>query len=593
VALNIADLVEHSVDSVPERVAVICGDRRVTFAELEARANRLAHHLAKHGVGPGAHVGVYARNSIEAVETMVAAYKLRAVAINVNYRYVENELRYIFDNADLVALVHERSYAPRVAAVRPDTPALAHVVVIDDGSDTEYAGTSYEDALRDGSPTRDFGERSADDHYVLYTGGTTGSPKGVVWRHEDVWRVLGGGINFVTGERVADEWQLAREGKQNGVLVRFPVPPLIHGAAQWAALQSLFTGGTVVLVPQFDAHEVWRTVARHKVNVMLIVGDAMARPMIEALDTEAHDVSSLVAIASSAALFSPSVKEQYLDTLPNTVITDSIGSSETGFTGMGLVQRGAEYTGGPRVRADPDTIVIDDDNRPLTPGTDTVGHLARGGHIPLGYHRDPEKTAALFTEIDGRRYTVPGDLARLESDGTITLLGRGNTCVNSGGEKVFPEEVEGALKSHPDVFDALVIGVPDERLGQRVAALVQPREGRTLDFADLDVHVRKEIAGYKVPRTLWLVDAIGRTASGKPDYPWAHRHAIEHAAGHRIEHTTELAAATQRTAGPAAAQGTAGPAVEHETERTAEPAAAQPAAEPAAERTVEHEAGRA
>lgn len=538
-ALNIADLVEHAVDLVPERVAVICGDRSVTFAELERRANQLAHHLAEHGVGPGSHVGVYSRNCIEAIETMVAAYKLRAVAINVNYRYVENELRYIFDNADLVALVHERSYAPKVASVLADSPALQHVVVIEDGSDADYltyGGVEYETAIEGGSPDRDFGERSADDHYVLYTGGTTGSPKGVVWRHEDVWRVLGGGINFLTGEKVADEWQLAREGKQNGVLVRFPVPPLIHGAAQWAAFQSLFSGGTVVFVPHFDAHDVWATVARHKVNVMLIVGDAMARPMIEALGTGTYDVTSLVAIASSAALFSPSVKEQYLDALPSTVITDSIGSSETGFTGMGLVQRGAEYTGGPRVRADPDTIVIDDHDQPVRPGDATVGRLARGGHIPLGYHRDPEKTAALFTEVDGRRYTVPGDFARLEADGTITLLGRGNTCVNSGGEKVFPEEVEGALKSHPDVFDALVIGVSDDRLGQRVAALVQARDDQTVDLADLDAHVRKEIAGYKVPRTVWLVAEIGRTASGKPDYRWAQRYATEHTAEPQVEH---------------------------------------------------------
>lgn len=532
-ALNIADLVEHAVDLVPERVAVICGDQQVTFAELEARVNRLAHHLARHGVRAGSHVGVYARNSIEAIEAMVAAYKLRAVAINVNYRYVQNELRYIFDNADLVALVHERSYADRVADVLPDSPLLRHTVVIDDGSDADfesYGGVAYADALADGSPDRDFGERTADDRYVLYTGGTTGHPKGVLWRHEDVWRVLGGGINFVTGEPVKDEWQLAREGQAGGVLVRFPIPPLIHGATQWGALQSLFSGGVVVLTPQFDAHDVWRIVQRHKVNVMLIVGDAMARPMIEALHSGGYDASSLYAIASTAALFSPSVKEQYLEALPNTVITDSIGSSETGFTGMGMVQKGADFTGGPRVKADPDTIVIDDDGNRMTPGSGRVGRLGRGGHIPLGYHKDPEKTAALFAEVDGKRYTVPGDLARLEEDGTITLLGRGNTCVNSGGEKVFPEEVEGALKSHPDVFDALVIGVPDERLGQRVAALVQPREGRTVQFADLDRHVRQKIAGYKVPRSLWLVDSVSRSPSGKPDYPWAKRYAADHEA---------------------------------------------------------------
>jgi acyl-CoA synthetase (AMP-forming)/AMP-acid ligase II len=533
VALNIADLVEHAVDLVPERVAIICGDRQVTFAELEARVNRLAHHLAEQGVKPGSHIGVYARNSIEAVEAMLAAYKLRAVAINVNYRYVQNELRYIFDNADLVALVHERSYADKVADVLPQTPALKHVVVIEDGSDADiesYGGVTYADALANGSPDRDFGERSPDDRYILYTGGTTGMPKGVLWRHEDVWRVLGGGINFYTGERVADEWQLAREGQAGGTLVRFPVPPLIHGATQWGALQSLFTGGVVVLVPQFDAHEVWRTVAKHKVNVMLIVGDAMARPMIEALTTGDYDASSLYAIASTAALFSPSVKEQYLEALPNTVITDSIGSSETGFAGMGMVQKGGTFGGGPRVKADPDTIVIDDDGTKMAPGTGRVGRLGRGGHIPLGYHKDPVKTAALFAEVDGKRYTVPGDLARLEEDGTITLLGRGNTCVNSGGEKVFPEEVEGALKSHPNVFDALVIGVPDERLGQRVAAVVQPRPGHTVELPDLDAHVRQSIAGYKVPRSLWLVDSVSRTPSGKPDYRWAQKYAAEHPA---------------------------------------------------------------
>lgn len=534
-ALNIADLVEHAVDLVPERVAVRCGDRSVTFAELEARTNRLAHHLAARGVRAGSHVGVYCRNSIEAIEAMVATYKLRAVAINVNYRYVPAELRYLFDNADLVALVHDRTYAPLVADVLPDAPLLKHVIVVEDGSDadaTGYHGVPYDEALADGSPERDFEPRSADDRYLLYTGGTTGMPKGVIWRHEDVWRTLGGGINFMTGDYVTDEWQLAREGKEGGVLVRFPIPPLIHGATQWGALQSLFSGGTVVFTPQFDPHEVWRTVAKHKVNVMLIVGDAMARPMIEALGQGDYDASSLVAIASTAALFSPSVKEQYLDALPNVVITDSIGSSETGFTGVSFVQRGAGSGGGPRVMAGSDAIVIDEHNQPMRPGTGEIGRIARGGHIPLGYHKDPEKTAALFAEIDGKRYTVPGDLARLEEDGTITLLGRGNTCVNSGGEKIFPEEVEGALKSHPDVFDALVIGVPDERLGQRVAALVQPRPGREPSYAELDAHVRQTIAGYKVPRTLWLVDQINRSPSGKPDYRWAQ----DYAGGHEPTH---------------------------------------------------------
>ncbi|MQA87740.1 MAG: AMP-binding protein [Streptosporangiales bacterium] len=530
-ALHIADLVEHAADLVPERVAVICGERRVTYAQLEERVNRLANYLLKQGVGPGAHIGVYSRNSIEAIEAMVAAYKLRAVAVNVNYRYVENELQYIFDDADLVALVHERRYADRVANVLPSVPALRLVLAVEDGSEEDfggYGGVPYEDAIAAGSPQRDFPARSPDDRYILYTGGTTGRPKGVIWRHEDVWRVLGGGIDFVTGERVEDEWQQATQGNEGGALVRLPVAPLIHGAAQWASFQSLFSGGTLVFLPHFDPHDVWRLVQRHGVNVMLIVGDAMARPMIEAYREGGYDASSLLAIASTGALFSPSVKDQYLEGLPNVVITDSIGSSEAGFSGMGMVQRGVSYTGGPRVKMDADNMVIDEHNRRVEPGSGIIGRVARSGHIPLGYYKDPAKTAELFVEVDGKRYVVPGDHARVEADGTVTLLGRGNTCVNSGGEKVFPEEVEAALKSHPDVFDGLVIGVPDERLGQRVAALVQPRPGRAPDLTELDVHVRRQLAGYKVPRSLWVVEEIIRLPSGKPDYGWAHRHAAEH-----------------------------------------------------------------
>jgi acyl-CoA synthetase (AMP-forming)/AMP-acid ligase II len=520
VTFNIADLVEHAVDVVPERVAAICGERRVTYKQLEERANRLAHYLAARGIGKGAHIGVYSRNSIQAVETMLAAYKLRAVAVNVNYRYVANELRYIFDDADLVALMHERCYADKVA--QAVTNKLEHVIVVDDDSGMDYQGCEYEEALSQGSPDRDFEPRSPDDEYILYTGGTTGNPKGVLWRHEDVWRVLGGGIDFMTGARIEDEWQQANTGLQYS-LVRFPIPPLIHGATQWATFQSLFSGGTVVFVPQFDPHDVWRTIEQHKAQVILITGDAMARPMIEALQEGEYDTSSVVAIASTAALFSPSVKEQYLATLPNVVITDSIGSSETGFSGLSIVQKGAEHRGGPRVKIDADNTVIDDDNQPVAPGM--VGRLARGGHVPLGYYNDEAKTKALFTEVNGKRYVVPGDFARVEEDGTVTLLGRGNMSVNTGGEKVYPEEVEGALKSHPDVFDALVIGVPDERFGQRVAAVVQPRPGRKPALSELDAHVRNEIAGYKVPRSLWIVAEIKRSPSGKPDYRWALAHA--------------------------------------------------------------------
>jgi acyl-CoA synthetase (AMP-forming)/AMP-acid ligase II len=279
---------------------------------------------------------------------------------------------------------------------------------------------------------------------------------------------------------------------------------------------------------------VWKAVERRKVNVVVLIGDAMARPMIEAYHAavaagHSYDTSSVYAISSSAALFSQSVKNEYLAALPNTVITDAIGSSETGFMGIGMITKDSEQgVGGPRVNAGRDTIVIDLDGKPIPAGSEEIGRLARGGHIPLGYYKDPEKTERLFVEVDGKRYTVPGDFARHEADGTITLLGRGNTCVNTGGEKVFPEEVEAALMSHPDVFDVLVVGVPDERLGQQVAAVIEARPGTQPTFDELTAHVRAEIAGYKVPRSIWLVDKVHRLATGKADYRWANEFAAEH-----------------------------------------------------------------
>jgi 3-oxocholest-4-en-26-oate---CoA ligase len=565
-ALNFADLFEHAADAFGDRTAVACGDRQVTYTELEERTNRLAHHLAGLGVGPGDHVGLYARNSIEALETLIAACKLRASAVNINYRYVENELHYMFADSDLTALVYDRRLGPLVAASAQAAPRLRGLVEIDDGSDarespqatpdaaTPHAATphpatpdaatphaaalhaaapdqatQYDTALAAASPERDFQARSNDDVYIIYTGGTTGYPKGVMWRHEDIWRTLGGGIDFITSEPLPDEWAQSRKGLDNGEFVKLCAAPLIHGNAQVAALAGLFTGETIVLLPAFDPHEIWRAITKHHVNVLVIIGDAMARPLIEAYAEGGYDASSLVAMSSSAALFSPAVKDACAEALPDVVITEAIGSTETGFAGIAFVTAGEPHRGGPTVMAGPDVIVLGDDSKPAGPGE--VGRLARGGHVPLGYYKDPARTAAMFAEVDGKRYAVPGDMARVEDDGTLTLLGRGNTCVNTGGEKVFPEEVEGALKSHPDVFDALVIGVPDELLGQRVAALVQLRPGAAADLGVLQEHVRRQLAGYKVPRSIWLADAIRRTVSGKADYAWAREYAASHAPG--------------------------------------------------------------
>lgn len=519
-AFNLADFIEHTVDAVPDRTALVCGDRQVTYTQLEERANRLAHHLAAHGIGERDHVAIYSYNSIEYVETMVAAYKLRAVPINVNYRYVEDELMYLLDNCDAKALVFQAQFALLATTVAARLPLLEHLIVVDDGTDVsaQVDAVEYETALADASPERDFGPRSDDDLYILYTGGTTGYPKGVVWRHEDVWRTLGGGIDFMTGVRIEDEHQMSRDAAAAEPTAGLVLAPLMHGAAQWGTLGGLTKGTTSVLLTHFDADEVWRAVEEHGISGIAITGDAMAIPLLDALERHDYDLSSLVSFSSTAAVFSPAVKDRLFELLPDVFVTEAVGSSESGFNGIRLIEKGKTATadGIINVQRGPDTIVIGDDDRPVAPGE--VGRMARGGNVPLAYYKDPDKSAATFIEVDGKRYSVPGDFARLEEDGSMTLLGRGSQCINSGGEKIYPEEVEAALKAHPSVFDALVLGVADDRWGQRVAALVQPRDGAVPTLEELVEHCRTKIAGYKVPRELHLVDAMPRHPSGKPDY---------------------------------------------------------------------------
>ncbi len=529
-ALNIADLTEHAIDTMPDRVAIISGDRKLTYAELEEQANRLGHFLQSQGVGPGDKVGLYCRNGIEIVVALVAIVKIRAISVNVNYRYVESELHYLFENSDMVALVHERRYSDKVANVLPSTPNVKTAIVVEDGSDgagvdfRSYGGVAFADALTQGSPERDFGERSPDDIFLIYTGGTTGFPKGVMWRHEDIYRSLFGGINYVTGEVVEGEWDLARQGAEAAPFIGFPIPPMIHGATQAATFMALFSGRTTVLAPEFDPDGVWDTIEKNKVNMLFFAGDAIARPLIDALDTDkgrARDLSSLWVLASSAALFSQTVKERYLELLPNRMITDAIGSSETGTGGLGSVAKGQMHPGGPTVKISSTTTVIDEEGNPIEPGSGVRGLIAKSGHIPVGYLKDEKKTAETFKTFNGVRYAIPGDWATVEADGTVTMLGRGSVSINTGGEKVFPEEVESVLKGHPAVFDAVVVGVPDEKWGQHVGAVIAVRDGVPLTFEDLDSHARKEIAGYKVPRSVWIVDTVKRNPAGKADYRWA------------------------------------------------------------------------
>ncbi len=546
-ALNIADLFEHAVDVVPDRHAVQVGDRKVDYTELETSANRLAHFLQSRGVGAGDHVGVYAKNSVEHVVALLAIFKIRAVAINVNFRYVEGELNYLFDNSDIVALLHEWTYAPRVAATVPKHERLQTVVAMPDPSAgpiddaaaalvSGYDGVLWDDVLAGHSDVRDFGPRSGDDLYIVYTGGTTGYPKGVMWRHEDFWRVLGGGIDFMTGERLA-ELDQSKKAADSEPMVTFPLSPLMHGGAQAALLMHLFAGQLTILEPRFDPDETWRIVDREKVQLIFMTGDAMARPLIEVYEAGKergeYDGSSLVAVASSAAIFSQPVKDRWMQAFPNTFFTDSVGASETGFQGTGLQDRSQLKGEGTVITIGPETVVLDERNRILDPATNVgvVGRLARGHSVPLGYYKDEAKSAATFFEIDGVRYSVPGDYARIEEGNRVTLLGRGSNCINTGGEKVYPEEVESELKKHPDVFDVLVVGTPHEKYGAQVTAVVEPRPGAEPTLEGLREFLRGSLSGYKLPRALTLVGEIPRHATGKANYPRAKEIALSGEAG--------------------------------------------------------------
>jgi 3-oxocholest-4-en-26-oate---CoA ligase len=526
VEFNLADLFEAAVDAYPDREYLVANGERRTYAQMEARANRLAHFLQGRGIGPGDHVGIYAYNSVEWVEAAWATFKLRAIWININYRYVHDELRYLLTNADLKAIVHQREFSPLVAALLPELPELRHVVVIEDGSTVEPTpgAIEYEEALFAQSDRRDFEPRSGDDLYILYTGGTTGMPKGVVWRHEDVFYALGGGTDPVTNQRVTDPAVMVAKGA-GGNMTHLPVAPLMHGATQWCVMGQSFVGSKIVLMAKFDPHEVWRLVDEEQVNSVMITGDAMGKPLVESLDDPGtnHDLSSLMAVVSSAALFSSPVKDDFFDHLPNIVITDAVGSSEGGNNGMTVVTKGnTAMKSGPTVHLLGKTVVFDEQLELVEPGSGVIGKIARSGDIPQGYYNDPKKTAEVFIQVQGTRYVMPGDYATVEADGSITLLGRGSIVINSGGEKIFPEEVESAVRSHPDVMDAIVCGAPDERWGQTVAAIVQPRVGHEAPTLEsLQEHCRATIAGYKLPRRLHVVEQIERAPSGKPDYRWA------------------------------------------------------------------------
>jgi len=512
--LNLADLWELVVPHVADRTALVVDDRATTYAELEERGNRLADVLAGAGVGEGDHVGCSLCNCPAYLETMIAAFKLRAVPVNVNYRYVADELRYLCADADLKAIVHDVEFAERLAGVRDALPQLGLALSVGDGGD-------YEAALAPASPDQREVQRSGDDRYIVYTGGTTGMPKGVEWRQEDAFYSCFGGGDWMRINPIHRPEEVV-ERLQEQQVVFFPIAPLMHGAAQWTVWSMLLGGGKNLLTssrPATDYARVWRLITEHRANSVTSGGDAVARPLIDEYlanaEAEGYDAASVFSFGSGAVAFSEAGKAELTSVFPNAMVTDGYGASETGAQARSL--------GGGRFQSfDGETTVLD----PVTfeaikPGSGDEGRVARCGHIPLGYYNDPVKTAETFVERDGVRWVLTGDAATVLDDGVIQLLGRHSMCINSGGEKVFPEEVEGVVVGHPDVYDVLVVGVPDPRWGQRVAAVVAAVPGATPDPAALADHCREKLAGYKVPKDWVFVEHVQRSPSGKADYAWA------------------------------------------------------------------------
>ncbi|GAC1373900.1 MAG: acyl-CoA synthetase [Acidimicrobiales bacterium] len=525
VGWNFADVWETVADSTPASIAQIHGDRRQNWHDLSRRADGVAAALLDEGLSRQDKVALLLYNSPEYLETAFAAMKVSLVPVNTNYRYQAPELEYLWDNADAAAVVFHGELTDRVATARERLPLVRCWMHVDDGTVACPAwATPYEEAASSTSNQACVPwNRSGDDLILIYTGGSTGQPKGVMWRQHDLYRVS----DTAHDPTSADLVHVAKRLRDRGAApVGLPAAPLMHGTGFVFASSILTRGGTVDTLPSrvLDVEQMLETIQRDRVTALCIVGDAFGRPIVDALDEDPlrWDVSSLEAVSSAGMAWSPDVKQRLLAHAPNALLVDLLNSSEASGMGRSIISR-------KKVRADSgftlgkNAFVVDDAGAPVEPGSGQIGRLAVSGHLPLGYYKDPAKTAVVFPTVNGVRCSIPGDYAVVGSDGVISLLGRGSTCINTGGEKVFPEEVEGALITHPDVVDALVVGIADERFGEIVGALVQGRAGAALTESELIEHVRSQLARYKAPRHVMLVTSVGRGPHGKPDYPQVRR----------------------------------------------------------------------
>ena len=531
--LHLAAIHEAIAAAIPEHECLVFGERRYTWTEFTDRTRRLAGVLRGAGLGCHAeraglanwesgqdHVALYLHNGNEYLEGMLGAFKARCAPFNVNYRYVEEELLYLFDNADAKAVIFHASFAPLLAKLRDRLPHVRLWLQVDDGSGESLDGAlEYEAALAGADPRPPEG-LTPDDLYILYTGGTTGMPKGVLWRHEEILRAaLLPPRTDPTLEAV-----VARAKRGAGKVRALPTPPFMHGAAHWAAFTMWHVGGTIFVQSdprRLSPEDIWGTVERERISAMTIVGDAFARPLLEGLRERDYDLTSIQTISSGGAILSAGTKDALLEKLPGARILDVLGSSESGQQATQVSTSGGPATTGDFELGEGNSVLSEELDRVLGPDEGASGWLARSGPVPLGYYMDAEKTARTFPVIGGIRYSVPGDRAVALPGGGLQLLGRDSVTINSGGEKIFAEEVEQALKHHPDVFDAVVTGTPHERWGQQVTAVVALRPGAAEDEEGLRESCTAHIARYKLPRAILFVDEVVRAPSGKADYRWA------------------------------------------------------------------------
>lgn len=525
---TLADVWEAIAASQAERSALIQADRVISWGAFDARADALAAHFLARGLGHQAKVAAYLYNGPEYLETYFAAFKAGVAPVNTNYRYGPEEVRYLFDNADAEAVVFHAGFTELLEKIRPQLPKVkAWIAVAEPGHPTPAWADDYDSVVAKTPakrPVRAPWGVSGDDLLLLYTGGTTGMPKGVMWRQDDLFQVLGAGGNAAMGIPPATSIRELIDrihGPEHLRATMITCAPLMHGTGQFSAFIALNGGGTVCVLPsrKFDAVELWNEVERLKATNIVIVGLAFSTPMLEALEANPGrwDLSSVRSMSSSGSMWSQENKRGLLSHIPQAMIADSFGSSEAVGLGASASAAGAEAQTAAFMLG-PNTAVFTDDGRRVQPGSGERGLVAVSGFLPMGYYKDEEKSAKTFRIMEGVRWSVPGDYAEVNADGTLKLLGRGSVCINTGGEKVFPEEVEEALKRHATVRDAVVVGVPDPRFGERICAVVEPEAGAQPSLAELSAHVHSELAGYKAPRELVVVDTIGRAPNGKVDY---------------------------------------------------------------------------